>query len=196
MLRKIITMCLVAISGVCMHHNEPKKSEVKTKKIMSIIDEYSVKIKTARNIEHRSYGFGSTGPDKVYDGKIHSLILGYSIDKNLKYDEARRLFYETVDGLIQAINSHPEIGDEFFHYPIGYQDLRVGLSFDYERKGSLKEDEIDQISIFENEIFYEVVNQESTPDEIEKKWILPNIYKTEGFGSKTHCIRKKLPETN
>jgi hypothetical protein len=167
----------------------------KTDKVMSVIERYSKKIKKEKNIERRSYGFGVTNEDKVYDGKIHSIDLAYSIDKNLQYDEARKLFYEVVDGLIQAINAHPEISDEFYHYPIGYQDLEVSLSFDYESKGHLKKDDVSAIYIWYHEEMCFIVEKEGK-EEVEKKWITPNIYTTEGLGSTTRCIIKKLSETS
>ena len=193
MIYKITIMCLSVISGICM---TAKNSEISSQKIMAVIDEYSKEIESKKNIERRSYGFHATGPDKIYNGKIHAIDLGYSIDKNLKYDEARKLFYEVADGLIDAINSHKEIGEYFYHYPIGYEDLDISLSFDYENKGHLKKDDIDSIYISDNEICYFIIDKEDAPNEIQKQQVSPEIYILKGFGSKTHAIRKQLPETD
>ncbi len=192
MIYKIILACLIAVKGTCM---TPKESEISSQKIMAIIDEYSKELEIKNNIEHRSYGFRSTGPDKIYDGKIHAIVLGYSIDKNMKYDEARKLFYEVADGLINSINCHPEIGEYFYHYPIGYEDLQLGLGFNYERKGTLKKDDIDAIYMRENKISYFIIDQEEAPAEIQEKKLSPEVSILKGFGSKTRAIVKKLPET-
>jgi hypothetical protein len=191
MFKKILTTFLFVISGVSMHCKESTKTD---KIIMSIINEYSKKIEKERNIERRIYGFVVTNEDNVYDGKIHAIDLGYSLDKNLQFDEATQLFFEMADGLIAAINRHPEIGGEFYHYPISYQDLKVGLAFDYENKGHLKKDDVNSIYIWEKELMYFIVDKEGAP-EVKKKWMAPGVYKTESLGSTTHCIRKPLPET-
>ena len=192
MIYKIIFICSLTISGVCtMSYKIKEKSPVRT-----VINQYSKEIELKKDIERRIIGLEYAGPDKIYDGKIHAIVLAYSIDKPLKYDEARKLFYEVADGLIDAINSHKEIGEYFYHYPIGYEDLDISLSFDYENKGHLKKDDIDSIYISDNEICYFIIDKEDAPDELQKQQVSPEIYILKGFGSKTHAIRKKLPETD
>ena len=189
MIYKIIFIFLSLILGTSMSHNSDNSN-----KEMLIIDKYSKKLKKTKDIERRSYGFLWTGPDKIYDGKIHAIVLRYSVDKPLKYDEARKLFYEVADSLIDTINSHKEIGEYFYHYPIGYEDLDIGLAFDYENKRHLKKDDVKSIYISDNEICYFIIDKEDAPDELQKQQVSPEIYILKGFGSKTHAIRKKLPE--
>jgi hypothetical protein len=173
---------------------EKQASLIRSQKIMAIIDQFAEDIKKKKNIIFRAYGFVSTGPDKVYDGKIHALDLGYSIDKNLKFKEARKYFYELADTLVQTINSHPEIGKYFYHFPIGYEDLELSLSFDYEDKGHLKKDDIDSIYIQKNQIIYFVVDNEETVDKMKMDQITPDIYILRDFASRSHSIRRPLPE--
>jgi len=48
---------------------------------MKVIDKYSAELKKDKKIRNTSYGLDYAGADKVYDGKIHEVSLGYSIDK-------------------------------------------------------------------------------------------------------------------
>ena len=150
-------------------------------------------MKKEKNIDRRLYGFTSTGPDKVYDGKIHAINLGYSIDKNLKHEEAKNLFYELADSLIKEINSHTELSDLFYHYPIGYEDLSISLSFDYDLKENLKIGDVHSIYIKNNKILYNIINSEK-PKKIIKKEIVSDIWILERCEDNKYSIIKELPE--
>src|SRR5579872_1640327 len=117
--------------------NEPSYNNV-----MKEINIYSSQIKKDKGICRTWYGLDYAGPDKIYDGKIHQIDLGYRIDKAMKFDVARAYFYEVVDGLLERINKNEKLKEYFYHYPVGYEDLHFCLSFDHENKGSLKRDEI------------------------------------------------------
>ncbi len=192
MIYKMMMMCVCTIGGVCEvpEHLKNRSS------VRKIIDDYSKEIEVTKNIERRSHGFLSTGPDKVFDGKIHAIVLAYSIDKNFKYEEARKWFYEMADGLIHAINSHEEIGEYFYHYPIGYQDLEVGLAFDYERKGHLKKDEVKTVYMRDNAIAYLIIDREEPSKKMQREWMSPDISIIKSFGDNTRMIRKTLPEVD
>jgi hypothetical protein len=162
---------------------------------MNVFHNYS-KILEKEGIINRWYGVDCAGPDKIYDGKIHEISLGYSIDKNFKYQEARRFFYRIVDNFLLEINSHEHIRDQFFHYPVTYEDLHFALAFDYKSKGHLHKDDVDMISIQENEIFYRIANIEQATD----KWVFHGTYP--GMGTVSHTGRdsmrsfiRKLPES-
>ena len=65
-----------------------------------------------------------------------------------------------------------------------------------ENKRHLKKDDVKSIYISDNEICYFIIDKEDAPDELQKQQVSPEIYILKGFGSKTHAIRKKLPETD
>ena len=71
---------------------------------MEVINNYSQKIEKEKNIINRMYRLDYVGADKIYDGKIHVIALGYSIDKNIQYEEAKKHFYTVVDDLLLIIN--------------------------------------------------------------------------------------------
>jgi hypothetical protein len=192
--RKLVAAIFTGIwclSSGCSMTNDPAEYT----KEMKVINGFAKKIKQQKNVEMRLYGFRCTGPDKVYDGKIHAINLGYSIDKNLKYKEARQFFYELADSLIEEVNSHTELSDLFYHYPISYEDLIISLSFDYDKKSHLKKDDVDSIFIFDNQIYYHIVENEK-PKQMIKKEITPEIYILERFETNTRCIVHNLPETD
>lgn len=164
------------------------------REVMDVIDEYSLKIKIEKKIDLRMYGLDYAGQDKIYDGKIHLIDLGYSINKNMKYEEARELFYSVIDGLINRINKTEKIKNYFSHSPIGYEDFYFRLSFDYESEGHLKKDDVKQIAILDNQIMYFIVDEEGTT-KIKKNDISPDIHIIDGFSPKTRSIVKKLPES-
>ncbi len=68
-------------------HIYSMESENSYKEVMREINKYSNIIKKEKNICLRMYGLDYAGEDKVYDGKIHLIDLGYSIDKK---NELRR----------------------------------------------------------------------------------------------------------
>ncbi len=174
-----------------MHRKNDSYSEV-----MAVINKYSKNIKKEKTIELRGYGLHHAGPDKIYDGKIHEINLSYSIEKKMKFEEARKLFYSIVDGLLACLNAKESIRDCFYHYPVGYEDLYFRLNFDYESKGYLSRNEISSIGILENEIMYFIVEEDGGTAEMETRQIIPDVYIGTGLSSKTRCITKKLPETD
>ena len=103
------------------------------------------------------------------------------------------LFYEVFDGLLAYLNDIEEIRDVFFHYPLGYQDLDVALSFDYHSKGYLKKDEIGSIHVLHNEILYKIVEEEGSVNPV-KKEIVPDVYITQEIAPKYKYTRHALPE--
>jgi len=163
-------------------------------KVRNLTLKYSDKLEKEKII-HRSYGFDHAGPDKIYDGKIHLIALGYSIDKNLKYQEARKLFYRIVDNYLSEVNSHPELKEAFFHFPVTYEDLHFSLSFDYQNKGHLNRDDVEQISIAFNEIFYFFSEVDGFKNDIVKKEVVPGMGTLTFTGDgKLRTIVRPLPE--
>ena len=156
---KILLSLLILISSqlfpIC-------KREASHTEVVKIIKNYSRNLQQNKGIELKLYGLNHSGPDKIYDGKIYEINLGYSIDKRMNYKEARELFYSVVDGLLDEINKNKRTQQYFSHYPIGYQDLHIGLSFDYSGKGHLKKDDVLKIYISENRISYLIVEKEDT----------------------------------
>src|SRR5579872_1293919 len=147
-----------------------------------------------KNVELTMYGVNYAGDDKIYDGKVHLVDLGYRVDKKMNYEEARKLFYSIVDGFLEAINRNESIRDCFSHFPITYQDLYFRLSFDYENKGYLNRDDISMIAILENEIMYFIVDEDGGNIGIETRQVAPDVYIGTGVSPKTRCVTKKLPE--
>ena len=133
------------------------------------------------------------GRDNVYDGKIHLVKLSYSIDKNVKYEEAKTFFRDIVDGLLDVINKTEYLGKYFYHSPIGHEDLFVSISFDYDQKGILKKDDVYQIAIFENKIMYRFADEEEMVRMKQRK-ISEDIYIFEGFSPEMRVIVQDLPE--
>lgn len=161
---------------------------------MDVIDEYSKIIKEEKGIICSLHGFRWAGPDKIYDGKIHTIALGYRIDKNVKFEEARKLFYEIVDGLLEHLNKNEKIRQYFCHYPITYKDLEFFLSFDYEHKGFLKRDDVASIHIDENEITYFIVDKEEPQKTNTSKGVSTEYFID--YFTKHRSITNKLPEKN
>jgi len=162
--------------------------------VMDVIFKYSNDLKKD-GIILRSYGLDHAGQDKIYDGKIHEVSLGYSIDKNLQYSEARKLFYHLVDGLLAEINRNQRFRDIFFHFPITYADLELTLSFDYESKGHLNRDDVDQIGIYLNKIYYFISKVDGLKNEIVAKEMVPGMGTLSFTGlDSTRSIVHSLPE--
>ncbi|MBS0626015.1 MAG: hypothetical protein JSS32_08200 [Verrucomicrobia bacterium] len=162
---------------------------------MNEIDKYSHILKKEKGIECRMYGLHYAGPDKIYDGKIHTIALGYGIAKRMKLKEARKLFYEMVDGLLTHLNEDKKIRKYFFHHPLTYNDLEFHLSFDYEDKGFLQRDDVSSIHISDNEIAYFIVAVDNFSNQLEVKETSSGT-KTLSFTGldSMRVIRHKLPE--
>jgi hypothetical protein len=169
-------------------------SDSSYKATMNVIDEYSRILKQEKGIICSSYGLDYAGPDKIYDGKIHTIALGYRIDKNIKFDEARKLFYEIADGLLERLNKNEKIRNYLFHHPVTYRDLEFHLSFDYESKGFLKRDEVDSIHINENRITYFIVDKEEPQKTNTSKGVSTEYFMD--YFTKHRSITNKLPEKN
>ncbi|MES2272909.1 MAG: hypothetical protein V4487_01810 [Chlamydiota bacterium] len=164
--------------------------------VMSVINMYSKIVKKEKNIELRGYGLHHAGPDKIYDGKIHEINLSYSIDKKMKFTEARGLFYSLVDGLLECLNKKESIRNYFRHYPVDYSDLHFRLSFNYDDEVYLSVGDISMIGILENKIKYFIVEEDGGTAQVETKQIIPDVYIGTGLSPKTRCVTKKLPETD
>jgi hypothetical protein len=189
MSRVILFFVILGLTG-CFLKEKDSYDEV-----MKVIHKYSKDLKE-EGIVNRWYGLHYAGPDKVYDGKIHEISLGYSIDNNLKPQDARKMFYRIVDGLLAEINDHENLRECFFHNPVTYADLHFSLNFDYESKGHLKQGEVDQIAIEFNKIFYFIANVNGAID----NWIYapdgPGIGRIHSTGyDALRSIVHKLPET-
>jgi hypothetical protein len=180
------------ILGIVYGLSTQKVSE-KTLDIMPIIKNYSKKIQKEKNITLRLYGFRCAGRDKVYDGKIHEIDLGYSIDKSLKFDEARAFFYNILDELIELINNDPKTEKHFYHFPIDYSDFHIFLSFDYEEKGILEPGEVSSIHISENDIFYVIIDNQRKYDKLKYHKMSDDVYQTE-LEQNTICIHRSVAE--
>jgi hypothetical protein len=161
---------------------------------MSVISSYSKKVKDDNNIELRGYGLHYAGRNKVYDGKIHEINLSYSFDKNMKFEEAEKVFYYLVDGLLENLNKNKSIKNYFFNYPVSYKDLYFRLNFDYDCKHYLKRDDISMIAILENKIKYFIVEDETASGEFKSKKVTQDVHVITGHAPKTRCVTKKLPE--
>jgi len=162
--------------------------------VMRVIKGYSKSIENEKGIVLRGYGLHYAGPDKIYDGKIHTIDLGYCVDRNFHYKEARDLFYSVVDGLLEVINKNDGFSGFFFNFPVTYKDLYFRLNFDYDMKGSLKKDDINQICILENEILYFIVEEDGKSNELKQTKIVPDVYVLTDVLSNTRSIVRKLPE--
>lgn len=169
-----------------MSKNENSYSEV-----VEIIKKHSRNLEKTKEVELKRYGLDYAGSDKIYDGKIHEINLGYSIEKRMNYKEARILFYSIVDGLLQEINANKRIQQYFYHTPVGYQDLHFGLSFDYSSKGYLRKDDVMKIYIFENRISYLIVEKE---DDRPSDRYRRADFEIEHTLSTTRAIDRDLPE--
>jgi len=161
--------------------------------VISELRKYSSKLEKQQNIRLVLYGLVCAGPDKVYDEKVHTISLGYSVDKAMKFDEAKTYFYSVVDGLLEHLNKNEGLKPFFSHYPVTYEDLEFFLAFDYKDKGFLKKDDIDSIHIYMNKIRYYVVQQDGQTDKLHVDWNKPGVSMIE-HEQKTKIITKNLPE--
>ncbi len=171
-----------------------QKERSPNNQLTSLIKEHSKVLKKEKNITLRIHGVSCAGKDKIYDGKIHRLDIGYSLDKNLKFDEAKTVFYSVVNDILALINSKQEIRGLFYNQPVTYKDFYFCLSFDYEDKGFLKKDDVSLIAIFENEIMCFIVEEDGANAGLEMKEITPDVSFITGLSPKTHCITEQLPE--
>src|SRR5579872_508168 len=80
-----------------MHKSDSSRDEV-----MDVINDYLKPLEKEKCIQLRGYGLHYAGSNKIYDGKIHEINLSISVDKRMKYNEARILYYSIVDGLLEA----------------------------------------------------------------------------------------------
>lgn len=188
---KLFFLLLLALATSCS--NSDNDDDRSYKDTMSVIHAYSKKIRQEQKIWNSGYGLDYAGEDKIYDGKIHIISLAYRVDKNLKYEEARTYFYTIVDDLISHVNTHTELQQYFFHFPIDYSDLEFHFSFEDDIKGTLKRDEVASIHIIRNEIFYEIVNEEGS-DAIAKQWVSPDIYIMQSALEKNRSIIRTVAE--
>jgi hypothetical protein len=188
----IITFCFFATPTFSMN-----KSKSPTDEVMLVIKKYSDLVAKSDEVLLRGHGFDYAGQDKVYDGKIHEISLGYSIDKNLKHKDARKKFYAIVDGLIHEINNNKSISKYFYHFPIGYQDLHFSLSFDYDNRGYLERDDVKRIIIENNEITYFILNKDGVTNKLQTKETYPGMgMLTFSDKDSIRVIEKKLPEND
>ena len=156
---------------------------------MDVIDDYNKKIKKEKSIELTLYGLEYAGPDKVYDGNIHIIALGYALDKRIQYQEARTLFYEIIDGLLEKLNNAKHLDKCFFNKPLTYKDLDILLSFDYDRKGFLKKGDASLIYVFENKVSCHIIEIEG-PEEIKQREVIPNVFILDQYAAKDRVIKE------
>ncbi len=169
------------------------KKDDSYKKTMLVINEYSKLMEMEKGIRNTLYGLDYAGLDKIYDGKIHVIALGYSINKKMEYEEGRKYFYLVVDKLIEQINKNTNLEKYFFHYPIDYRDLEFHLSFEEDKNEIPMRGKLDSIHIVRNEIFYEIVDQEGfNHPEIDE--LIPDVYITKDLLSRNHSIIRTISE--
>jgi hypothetical protein len=152
-----IFLVLLALfsSSSCIKKDWRKNPHVE---VRNLFKRYSEQAKRKQGIWLTRYGFEWSGKDNVYDGKVHVIDIGYSLDKNMKYEDAKKYFFTFFDELIDYVNQHEEFKDLFYHFPIGYKDFFLSFSFDYNLKGHLEKDDVYLISIFHNKVHYTVVD--------------------------------------
>jgi hypothetical protein len=184
----LLNVCLIFSSGRLF------SKEITNNDVVWAVKAYSKKIKKEKDIVLTMYGVDASGADKIYDGKVHLIDVGYRIDKKIKFDEARVLFYSIVNGLIQDLNENESIRKCFYNYPVTYQDLYFRLSFDYERQGYLTIGDVSMIAILENKIKYFIVEEDEGNIQLNTKSIVPDVQVVTGCSPKTRCITKNLPE--
>lgn len=185
-----ITLFLIYTDTACAMHKKSNSYD----QVMTIINNYLKPLKKEKNIELRGYGLHYAGLDKIYDGKIHEIDLSVSIQKRMKFDEAKKLYYSIVNGLLEALNKNEALQDCFYHYPVTYKDLYFRLNFDYESKGYLGVGDVSMVAILENEIMYFIVEENGGNVGMETREIVPDVYIGTGLSPKVRCITKKLPE--
>ena len=158
--------------------------------VMAVINQYSKEL-NKEGLEMRWYGLDYATPDK-----IQIISLGYSIDQNLSMKEARQFFYRIVDGLLKELNENEQIRAHFTHHPLTYADLHFVVGFDYENKGHLRKDDMHQMSLRFNEIFYSITNVDGATN----KLVLNETHS--GLGTLSYSgedsfrtFIRKLPET-
>lgn len=160
--------------------------------VMNVIYEYNKKISKEKSVELDSYGLYYAGADKIYDGKIHIIDLGYSVDQRMQYEEARKWFYELVDGLLENINNTEYLRRYFYRYPVGYEDLIFRLSFYSDDKNFLKKGDVLQVNIFNNKVSFHVLEEDGALEEKHRP-VSSEVFILEGFFPKTRNITEDPP---
>lgn len=165
------------------------------RKIVTAMNIYSKRLEKEKGIEQKMHGLNHRKVHEPDDNTIDTISLTYSIDRHMEYQEARALFYEIADEFIAHMNSEKELLQYFYKPPIGYKNLDLHLSFDYDLKGHLKVGEIDDIRITDNKISYFIVNRE-TPAQLEFiPTVDPDVFTMGNFCSNTRRVVRSLPET-
>lgn len=190
----ILVVLFAKVDGADHEKTKPDNNEV-----IWTIKRHSKKLQKEKNITLALYGTTCAGPDKIYDGKVHQIDVMYRVDKKLKYEEARTLFYSVVDNFLAELNKNEKIRDCFYHYPVTYEDLYFILSFDYEHKGYLSRDEVSMISILNNKIKYFFAKEDGGTSGLQLNPEFPNNRKVTGMTrttgySDSKCITRQLPE--
>lgn len=142
--------------------------------VMNVIRYYNKKISKEKSIEMTMHGLDYSGEDKIYDGKIHSIALSYTVEKHIGYEEARALFYELVDDLLEKINTTEYLRKYFYSFPVTYKDLEFKLSFNRDKKLILKKGDVSIVYILLNKVNFHIVEIEGQ-EEIKFKKIAPNL---------------------
>jgi hypothetical protein len=155
--------------------------------VMSEILSYSRTLKKEKNLMLFIRGLQYSGPDKVYDGKIHIVTTGYLANMNIPIDEARVLLYSVADGLLERLNSLGHLQDCYANYPLNYGNLDFCLSFSSSDKKNLKKNDTSSVNIKRSKTFYEIVeNPAGTPPTHRK--MSDDVYILEKSSTRTRSL--------
>lgn len=86
-------------------------------------------------------------------GDIKEIILGYTVYRSLKLNQARLLFIKVSEALLNKINSNDEIRSYLHNYPFEVKNISLSLSF-----SSPKEDYLDESYI--SYVFLNTLNED------------------------------------
>jgi hypothetical protein len=154
----MISTCLVGVFILEKERNMEHRGNP-YRDVKKVIFRFNDEIKRDYQVINTSYGidFFRQGKKRTdIDGKVHLIGLSYRYEKLLSNKEARTLFYNLTDRLLEIINNNENVKGYFRNYPLTYDDVDVCLSFRY-NDGNLPPGSLRIIHAADDEIFYAVV---------------------------------------
>jgi hypothetical protein len=170
-----------------MSSHSPSPKDHAYDEVMSEILSYSRTLKKEKNLMLFIRGLQYSGPDKVYDGKIHIVTTGYLANMNIPIDEARVLLYSVADGLLERLNSLSHLKSCYANYPLNHGNLEFSISFNPSDKSKLKKNDISCINIAWNEAFYEIVENPAGAPPTHRK-MSDDVYILEKSSTRTRSL--------
>jgi hypothetical protein len=169
-----------------MSSHSPSPKDHAYDEVMSEILSYSRTLKKEKNLTLFIRGLSYSGLDKVYDGKIHTVTIGYLTDMNIQIDEARILLYSVVDSFLAHLNSLSHLQNYYANYPLSYENIDCCLGFSF-RDNNLKKDNVSSAHLLWKKAVYRIV-ENPTSDLLTHRKMSDDVYILENGYERTQSI--------